>query len=328
MDGVLPKLVFFGSDAICLPVLDYLLDEAASACELHAVVSQPDRAKGRGRKLQPNPVAAWARAAGVELLQPERPGADLAEWIRTHDVAVTLVMAYGEFLPGALRHAAGHEMLNFHGSILPRYRGASPVETAVAMGDHETGISLMRVDAEMDAGGVADVERIRIENTNTAGRVREKMGFAAVPLLRRNLEAILQGGLVFEEQDPEQASYCRKLVKGDGAIDFSLAAKAVYDRIRAFDPWPGSYFEHAGDRIKVGAARLMPGSVGAAPGSVLSTGDGLEVACGEGVVIFGELQRPGGRMLPATEFLRGYPLEAGRLLESVRAEPLVTGYQP
>ena len=128
----LPNIVFFGSDAICLPVLNYLQHEAADECVLRAVVSQPDRRQGRGKKLQPNPVAAWAAENGVELLQPESPTRELAQWLATEQTAVSLVMAYGHFFQKALREAAPQGMWNFHGSLLPNYRGASPVETALA----------------------------------------------------------------------------------------------------------------------------------------------------------------------------------------------------
>jgi methionyl-tRNA formyltransferase len=123
----LPNIVFFGSDAICLPVLNYLKHEAADECVLRAVVSQPDRRQGRGKKLQPNPVAAWAAENGVELLQPESPTRELAQWLATEQTAVSLVMAYGHFLQKSLRDAAPQGMWNFHGSLLPNYRGASPV---------------------------------------------------------------------------------------------------------------------------------------------------------------------------------------------------------
>ncbi len=323
MSDVRPTLVFFGSDTICLPVLDFLTGEAAGSCRLAAVVSQPDRARGRGKHRQPNPVAAWARQRGFELLQPERPGPEVAAWIRDNGIGVSLVMAYGEFLPGKLRHAAAQDMLNFHGSILPLYRGASPIETAVAMGETETGMSLMRVEAEMDSGPVADVERVRIEDSDTGGSVRGKLALASVPLLRRNLAAVLRGGLVFEEQDPDRVCYCRRLVKADGAVDFSLDANEICLRVRGFDPWPGSFFDHGEVRVRIGGARPTEGAAGAAAGEVLFAGEVLRVAAGRGSVEFTRLQRPGGRMLPAADFLRGHPVAPGTVLTWADAAALV-----
>jgi methionyl-tRNA formyltransferase len=320
----LPNLVFFGSDAICLPVLNYLKNEASQQCVLRAVVSQPDRRQGRGKKMQANPVAAWASAQGVELLQPEKPTPALADWMIANNTVVALVMAYGHFLSKPLREAPQHGMLNFHGSLLPKYRGASPVETALASGDATTGVGLMQIVKEMDAGGVADVEVVPIDAHDTGPSLRAKVGAAVVPLLRRNLNAVLAGTLQFVAQDPTAVSYCRKIRKEDGVVDFSLPARAIYDRLRAFTPWPGGAFEHGGERIKVGRCSIDCESVeAAAPGTVLDTESGLHVAAGEGVICFHELQRPGGRLLGVADFLRGYPIKIGAVLSGGQAQVLV-----
>jgi methionyl-tRNA formyltransferase len=320
----LPTIVFFGSDAICLPVLNYLKHEASSECVLRAVVSQPDRRQGRGKQLQPNPVAAWALANGVELLQPEQPTLELAEWMMIEEIAVALVMAYGHFLQKSLREAAQHGMLNFHGSLLPQYRGASPVETALASGDAETGVGLMQVVKEMDAGGVADFEVVRISEQDTGPELRVKVGEAVVPLLRRNLAATLAGELKFKQQDTSQVTYCRKMRKEDGAVDFTLPAVAINNRLRAFTPWPGGYFDHGEVRIKVGQTSVeIDEFTSAEPGTVLSTSPAVRVATGAGVLCCHELQRPGARMLAVADFLCGYSLAKGDRLIGGTAEPLV-----
>ena len=320
----LPNIVFFGSDAICLPVLNYLKGEAADQCVLRAVVSQPDRRQGRGKKLQPNPVAAWAAENGVELLQPEKPTRELADWLIAEKTAVSLVMAYGHFLPKSLREAAPQGMWNFHGSLLPKYRGASPVETALASGDAETGVGLMQVVKEMDAGAVADVEVVRIGDTDTGPELRVKVGEAVVPLLQRNLNAMLAGELTITEQDLSQVTYCRKMRKEDGAVDFSLSAVEIYNRLRAFTPWPGGYFDHGESRIKVGRASIETDAAATTePGTVLSTDGLVRVATSSGAICFHELQRPGARMLPAADFLRGYPIAKGDQLVGGTSEALV-----
>lgn len=291
---------------------------------LRAVVSQPDRRQGRGKKMQPNPVAAWAVEHGVELLQPEKPTRELADWMVENKTAVALVMAYGHFLPKSLREAAQYGMLNFHGSLLPKYRGASPVETAIASGEVETGVGLMQVVQEMDAGGVADFEVVRIEEQDTGPGLRIKVGEAVVPLLRRNLDAVLSGGLDFVAQDLEKVTYCRKIRKEDGLVDFTLPARAIYDRLRAFTPWPGGAFDHGAERIKAGRSSVdADASQVAAPGTVLGTEPVVRVATGEGAICFHELQRPGGRMLPVADFLRGYPIAKGEVLVGGHAEALV-----
>ncbi|MGJ8638817.1 MAG: methionyl-tRNA formyltransferase [Opitutaceae bacterium] len=319
----LPKIVFFGSDAICLPVLNFLVGEGASKCELRAVISQPDRRQGRGKKLQPNPVAEWALKNGIELLQPEKPDANLVEWITDAGIATALVMAYGHFLGKKLRDAPTHGMVNFHGSLLPKYRGASPVETAIAMGEPETGVCLMQVVREMDAGGVADCEKVCIEESDTGPSLRVKVGEAVVPLIRRNLEATIRGELDFEAQDVEAATHCRKISKQDAALDFQQSAQAVYDKLRAFTPWPGGYFDHADVRIKVGKASVDLDAVELLPGTIVEVADSLKISTRDGAICFHELQRPSGRMIPVSDFVRGYPIVVGEVIPSVQGEPLV-----
>jgi methionyl-tRNA formyltransferase len=313
----LPKIVYFGSDAICLPGLQYLCGPGRASCTVAAVVSQPDRRQGRGKKLQQNPVAAFASEHGIPLRQPEKPAAELAAWLQEQGVALAFVMAYGHFLPKSVREAPRHGMLNFHGSLLPAYRGASPVETAIAMGESETGVCLMQIVKEMDAGAVADRERVCIEPTDTSPLVRAKVGEAVVPLLARNLAAALGGELVFSAQDASRASFCRKISKEDAALDFTQAAAAIHARLRAFTPWPGGYFDHGEVRIKVGACTLADFGSTATPGTVLAVEDSVDVATAAGVLRICELQRPGGRMLPVPDFVRGYSIQVGEVLPSV-----------
>ncbi|NBB80925.1 MAG: methionyl-tRNA formyltransferase [Verrucomicrobia bacterium] len=319
----LPKVVYFGADAICLPGLCYLAGPGREACELVGVVSQPDRRQGRGRQLQPNPVSAYAREAGIPLLQPEKPDSALIEWLREREVSVGFVMAYGHFLGRAVREAPRYGLLNFHGSILPAFRGASPVETAIATGELEIGVCLMQIVKEMDAGGVADCQRLPIEPDDTAPDVRRKVGEAVVPLLERNLAAAVRGGLNFAPQDAAKATYCRKIRKEDGALNFALTAAAIEARLRAFTPWPGGYFDHDSTRIKVGRCTVAASLEVAEPGRVLAVGATLDVATGDGVLKIHELQRPGGRMLSASDFVRGYPIKVGVVLPSVETDPLL-----
>lgn len=323
----LPKVVYFGSDMICLPGLEYLAH--ASECQLIGVVSQPDRRQGRGKRMKANPVVAWAREQdGVEVFQPEVPDRSIAQWIAEHGVVVAFVMAYGHFLPKFLRAAPSFGMLNFHGSLLPELRGASPVETAIAEGFSNTGVCLMEVAKKMDAGGVADQEIVLIEPDDQSAAVREKVGRAVVPLLERNLEAAISGGLNFVKQCESKATFCRKITKEDGFVDFSVSARTIRDRFRAFYPWPGCFFDMNGERIKVGEISIDT-SVncdlkGLKPGQVLATNNGLLVATGDGCIVFNELQKPGGRMLPSADFLRGFPIKIGDTLEGSVNLPLVT----
>ena len=319
----LPKIVYFGSDAICLPGLQYLHEQARDFCTLAGVVSQPDRRQGRGKKLQQNSVAEFASLEGIPLFQPEKPDGALADWLRTQQVALAFVMGYGHFLPKAVREAPSHGMLNFHGSILPAYRGASPVEAAIALGDSETGVCLMQVVKEMDAGAVADCERVCIENTDTSPTVRIKVGQAVLALLERNLKASLLGELNLAPQNASLATHCRKISKEDGALDFTQTAASIDARLRAFTPWPGGYFDHGDTRVKVGKCSLEESIISEQPGSVIVAGKTLDVATGMGLLRIHELQRPGGRMLPVSDFLRGYAIKVGEVLLSTPSHSLL-----
>ncbi|MFP4156135.1 MAG: methionyl-tRNA formyltransferase [Opitutales bacterium] len=317
------RIAYFGSDAICLPGLRYLREACSELCELSLIVSQPDRRQGRGRQLRQNPVAAYAKEQGIPVLQPEKPGRTLAEQLRAEEITLAFVMAYGHFLGKSLREAPLHGMLNFHGSLLPKYRGASPVETALAVGEQTTGVCLMAIDREMDAGAVADCEPVIIREQDTSPDLRARVGEAVVPLLRRNLSAALVGKLTFEPQDAAAASFCRKINKQDGALDFHQPAHLLDCRLRAFTPWPGGFFEHEGMTIKVGRAEALPVPVDDPPGTVLRVGETCDVATSQGVIRLHELQRPGGRLLPARDFFRGFPLAPGTQLSSVKNPPLL-----
>ncbi|WP_309383443.1 methionyl-tRNA formyltransferase [Cerasicoccus frondis] len=319
----MPNVVFFGSDPISIPLLNWLRETPPPGVKLVGVVSQPDRRKGRGKQLSPNDISAWALEHDIELLRPEKPGLELEDWLRERDIALALVMAYGHILKKSLLAVPPRGFVNFHASLLPAYRGASPIETAVANGETETGVSLMRIVPKMDAGAVCDVERVQVEPSDTGADMRGKLADACPALLERNLEALLTGEAAFAEQDPEAVTYCRKLEKADGALDFNAPAKALAARVNGLFPWPGCYFDHHGERIKVcgGYAESGHGSVG----EILSASvDGLVIACGEGALRLQQLQRPGAKMLTAGDFLRGYPLESGTFLDSGELTKLVS----
>ncbi|MEM9226576.1 MAG: methionyl-tRNA formyltransferase, partial [Verrucomicrobiota bacterium] len=276
---------------------------------------QPDRPKGRGKKLQPNPLAAAALELGLPLLQPEKPGEDDVAWMADNDVQLVFVMAYGHILRKKLLATPPLGFVNFHASLLPKYRGASPVETAVASGEAETGVSLMRIIPKMDAGAVCDVVRVPIELLDTGASVREKLAAATVPLLARNLESLLNGTATFTEQDEAQATYCRKLEKADGQLDFAAPAQVLASRINGLFPWPGCFCDCGKERLKLKAAVALSEPSTSAPGTVLAaSAEGVDIATGEGVLRVGQLQRPGGKMLAAGDFLRGFELEAGTVL--------------
>ena len=216
------RTVFMGSDAIALPLLNWLADEARSMVTLVAVYTQPDRAVGRGQKVQPNAIKLWAQKRGLPVHQPEKLTPDELTRLKGYQPDVALIMAYGHILRQDFIDAPRLGTLNLHTSLLPKYRGASPIQTAIASGDRQTGVTLMKIVPALDAGPIADVERVSIESLDTAVEVEAKLAAACVPLLARALPKLAEGSLIFTEQDHAQATFCRKLEKADGALDCTI----------------------------------------------------------------------------------------------------------
>ena len=320
------RLVFLGSDIIALPLLEWLAGEGRAHAEVVAVFTQPDRPVGRGQKVTPNGIKQWALAQGLPVLQPETLTEEVRAQLAAFQPDVSLVMAYGHILKQAFIDTPRLGTLNLHASLLPHYRGASPIQTAVAEGETETGVSLMRIVRALDAGPVADVERVPIAPLDTALEIEAKLAAAGVPLLHRGLPALAAGTLTFVEQVHGDATFCRRLVKEDGVVDFALSAAACAARINGLFPWPACTVEIAGQSVKIGLADTVavPEVSPVAPGEVLGAdADGLLVGTGTGLLRLRKLQRPGGRMLSATDFLRGFQVPAGMVLPSKPVTPLV-----
>ncbi len=320
------RLVFLGSDSIALPLLDWLAGEGSAVAQVNAVFTQPDRATGRGQKVQPNAIKDWALARGLPVLQPEKLTIEVRAELAGFNADVALVMAYGHILRDEFIGTPRLGTLNLHTSLLPKYRGASPIQTAIASGEHETGVSLMRIVRKLDAGPVADVERVAIGPLDTAADVEAKLAAACVPLLGRTLPRLAAGTLTFTEQNDSEATYCRKLRKEDGVIDFSSSAAALAARINGLFPWPSCGVELSAQPVKLGQADVVSAASAAdAPGTVVGADDsGLLVSTRDGILRLRRLQRPGGRMLPAADFLRGFPVSAGTRIPSHPMPPLVT----
>lgn len=316
-------IAFLGSDPIALPLLEWLAGEGSAVGRVTAVFTQPDRPVGRGQRIVANGVKTWALSRGLPVYQPDKLTEDVRGRLAALSVDVGLVMAYGHILKQDFIDTPRLGTLNMHTSLLPKYRGASPIQTAVAGGDRETGVSLMRIVRQLDAGPVADVERVAIGPLDTALDIEARLAAACVPLLARALPRLAAGELAFADQDHAAATFCRKLAKDDGALDFSAPAEELVARINGLFPWPACSVEIAGQPVKAGLAEVATASDGA-PGTVLEAdARGLIVAAGRDAVRFLRLQRPGGKMLAAGEFLRGFPLTPGTRLPSLPMAPLV-----
>lgn len=322
------KLVFLGSDPIALPLLEWLAGGGGSCAGIAAVFTQPDRPAGRGQQVRPNAIKQWAQSRGIPVLQPERITDEVRAQFAAFRPDVALVMAYGHILRDEFIATPRLGTLNLHTSLLPRYRGASPIQTAIACGERRTGVSLMRIVRELDAGPVADAEPVSIGPADTALEVEAALGAACVPLLARSLPRLTDGSLGFNPQDHAAATYCRKLVKTDGHLDFNRPAPELAARINGLFPWPACAVALAGGPVKFGRADALAAAPAGVPGEVCGAdAAGVLIATGGGLLRVHRLQRPGGRMLEAADFLRGHPIPAGTVLPS-QAMSVLAGREP
>ncbi len=303
------RLAFLGTPDFARVSLETL---AAAGHEIAAVYCQPPRPAGRGKKLRPSPVQALAGARGWEVRTPKRlkdPEAQAAFAALELDAAV--VAAYGLILPRAILEAPRLGCLNVHASLLPRWRGAAPIQRAILAGDVETGITIMQMDEGLDTGATLLQEAIPIGARTTASELHDALAALGGRLIVEALAGLSQGRLTPQPQPEAGATYAAKLERGEGRLDWGEAAEALDRRRRAFAPWPGAWFEAAGERIKVLDSEVV-GRTAATPGQVLD--DAPTIACGEGALRLVTVQRAGKQPMAAAAFLRGFPLEAGTRL--------------
>jgi methionyl-tRNA formyltransferase len=301
------RIVFMGTPDFAVPVLDALID---AGHDLVAAYSQPPRAGGRrGKALTPSPVQARAETLGIEVRTPlsfrKEPGA--VEAFAALDADVAVVAAYGLILPQALLDAPQLGCLNVHGSLLPRWRGAAPIQRAILAGDAETGVGIMQMEAGLDTGPVLLEERTPIDG-KTSGILSAELAAMGARLMVR----VLDDPAAFppRPQPEDGVTYASKIDKAEARIDFTRSAVEVERQVRAFNPAPGAYFEYAGERIKMLSAAVM--ELSGAPGEVL---DGqLTIACGEGAIRPLAVQRAGRGVMTSNELLRGFSIDIGTRL--------------
>ena len=304
------RAVFMGTPEWALPSLATLAREH----ELLAVYTQPDRPRGRGRRPAPSPVKRWALARGVPVYEPvSLNDAGARAQLERFAPDVIVVAAYGLLLPAEVLRLPPLGCVNVHGSLLPRYRGASPVQAAILAGDEVTGVTTMLMDEGLDTGPILLQRRVPIRPDDTAGTLAERLSRAGGALLAETLRRWSAGTLQPRPQDPAAASLTTRLRKRDGRVDWTREAAAIERHVRAMQPWPVAWTSWRGQPLRLW--RVRPGAgEGAAellPGGVRVDGERLLVACGDGWIELLELQRAGGRRLPAGEFLRGAVLAPG-----------------
>jgi len=287
-------------------------------------VSQPDRARGRGRRLSPSPVSLRALRAGLTLLRPERVGGpEAVAALRASAPDLGVVVAFGQFLPRAVREvpAKGY-LINGHASLLPAWRGAAPIPRAILAGESRTGISVMRVEREMDAGPVGLVRELAIGPEETAGELGHRLALLCADAIALAVDQIAEGTIEWRGQDHARASAAPRLERSDAELDFREGAEALVRRVRALAPAPGAVTALAGEPLRILAARAEPGPATAPPGSVRRRPGGpLRIATGDGWLVPLRLQRAGGRPLDAEAYLRGHPIPDGARLAPPTASP-------
>ncbi len=305
------RIIFMGTPDFAVPTLTEIVGRG------HDVVAVYSRAPApggrRGLDLVPSPVHAVAERFGLPVFTPKTlRGEEAAEQVRSLSADVAVVVAYGMLLPQAVLDAPALGCLNLHGSLLPRWRGAAPIQRAVMAGDRETGVAVMRMEAGLDTGPVGLLERIAIGPDMTAGELHDRMMIVGADLMGRALAALERGGLHFTPQPEEGVLYAHKIEKAEARIDWTRPAQEVHNRIRGLSPFPGAWLAlEDGTRVKVLRSALAQGA--GAPGTVLGTD--LSIACGSGAVRLVELQKAGKQPMAADVFLRGNPLAAGSRLD-------------
>ena len=338
------RIVFMGTAELAAASLKALLE--TPGFDVVGVVTQPDRPKGRSLKLQASPVKEIAVNAGLRVLQPERARSpEFLEDLRALNPEVIIVAAYGQLLPKSVLELPRLGCLNVHASLLPKYRGAAPIQWAIANGESETGVTIMKMDAGLDTGPILAQRRTPIESGDDAAPLHDRLGRLGAELLLATIPDYVAGKIQPQPQPTEGVSHAPKIKKEDGRIDWNLPAQTTVNRLRAFTPWPGAFtfltdpVGRASPRAEANISERLASSLAPPqllkiwkaeavekssepacraeaserrPGTILSADkNGIMVACGQGTLRILELQREGGRRLSAAEFLAGHPLPAG-----------------
>src|SRR5579875_224530 len=303
------RLAFLGTPAFAVRILTALIE---AGHDLAAVYTQPPRPAGRGHRVTRSPVHELAEARGIAVETPSRLDAPAADRFIALGLDAAVIAAYGLILPKAMLDAPRFGCLNVHASLLPRWRGAAPIERALVAGDRETGISIMRMEEGLDTGPVLLAERLPITPGIGAAALYDELASLGARLIVAALAAAAEGKIGPRPQPADGVTYARKLRREEGALDWRKPAAELERTVRAFELFPGTYFHHDGERIRVLAATVIDAPCGAAPGTVLD--DALAVACGEGALRPTRLQRAGRIALATDEFLRGHPIPRGTVL--------------
>lgn len=308
------RVIFAGTPDFSVTALEALL---AAGHEVVAVYTQPDRQAGRGRKTRPGPVKLCAQQHALVIEQPATLKNSAAR-MKEFSAEVMVVVAYGILLPSEILRIPQFGCLNIHASLLPRWRGAAPIHRAIESGDIESGITIMQMDAGLDTGDVLATYPVKIEKSDTAETLHDRLALVGAQAINEVLEK-----LDFYQKSPlpqqqNLATYAKKITRDESNIDWTENCELLERRIRAFNPWPGSQTWYKGTKLRVWKSECINESHQSEPGTILTADkSGIRIACGKGSLLILELQRAGGKSLPAADFLNGMPLDTGQRLEIV-----------
>jgi methionyl-tRNA formyltransferase len=305
------RLLFFGTPAFAVPSLTALI---RSPHMVVGVVTQPDRPRGRGQKSQPEAIKRTALEHGLMVLQPERlKDPAFLDGLREHQIDLAVVAAYGRLLPQALLDLPRLGFINVHASLLPRWRGAAPVHRAILAGDHETGVTIMRVVLALDAGPMISQERTAINPDETSDALEARLSDLGARLLIGTIDRLISGTARETPQDDRLSTYAPRLERADGELTWARPAAEIHNQIRGLQPWPLATTHLSGRRLLLRRSNVVHSDAsGAAPGTIVSIGtDGLVVAASPGAVAVLELQPEGKRAMPARDFANGAHVRAG-----------------
>ncbi|WP_224984718.1 methionyl-tRNA formyltransferase [Geomonas agri] len=305
------RIIFMGTPEFACPTLRTLIERGENVV---AVVTQPDRPKGRGQQTLPPPVKVVAEQHGIPVLQPVKVRLpESIEQIRALEPDLIVVIAFGQILPKALLDIPKHGCINVHASLLPRYRGAAPLNWCIINGEDETGVTTMMMDVGLDTGDMLLKSATPIDPDEDTQSLHDRMSLLGAELLAQTLDRLVAGELTPEKQDDSLTCYAPMMKKEDGLIDWTRSARDIKNQVRGMTPWPGA-FSYLDDKLlKVYKVQTAAGT--GTPGEVVSAGrDGIEVACGEGSLLIRELQLEGKKRMAAGDFLAGYKVPAGSLL--------------
>src|SRR6266496_1811477 len=300
------RIVFIGTGEIGVPTLQALL--RSSEHRLTGVVTQPDKPVGRTQQIEPPPIKRALAGTKMSILQPVRiKGREAIEEVRALRPEAIVVMAYGQILPRDLLEIPPVACLNLHASLLPRWRGAAPIQAAIAAGDPETGITVMYMAEGLDTGDILLQRKIEILPGDTGGSLHDRLAQIAPKALLDALQMLAKGNAPRIQQDNVLATYAPKLTRDDGKIDWSEPAEIIERKIRAFNPWPGAFMKLDGQNLKIFSAFIV--DLSGEPGKILRSEKELVIAAGKGALSLGEVQLEGKRRMSAGEFLRGHAIK-------------------